>query len=63
MRLVPVAYLASSLLSLLGTSIASVALPLIVLHVTGVFTEHAAGPLNEQQQHALEEFERRLSVA
>lgn len=35
MRLVPVAYLASYLLSLLGTSIAGVALPLIVLEVTG----------------------------
>lgn len=35
MRLVPVAYLASYLLSLLGNSIAGVALPLIVLQVTG----------------------------
>lgn len=35
MRLVPVAYLSSYLLSLLGNSIAGVALPLIVLQVTG----------------------------
>lgn len=35
MKLVPVAYLASYLLSLLGNSIARVALPLIVLQVTG----------------------------
>ncbi|MFN3601535.1 MAG: MFS transporter [Dietzia sp.] len=35
MKLVPVAYLASYLLSLLGNSIASIALPLIVLQVTG----------------------------
>lgn len=35
MKLVPVAYLASYLLSLLGNSIAGVALPLIVLQVTG----------------------------
>lgn len=35
MRLVPFAYLASYLLSLLGNSIAGVALPLIVLQVTG----------------------------
>ncbi|MER7168698.1 MFS transporter [Micromonospora sp. NPDC000207] len=35
MRLVPVAYLASYLLSVLGNSIAGVALPLIVLQVTG----------------------------
>lgn len=35
MRLIPVAYLASYLLSLLGNSIAGVALPLIVLQVTG----------------------------
>lgn len=35
MRLVPVAYLASYLLSLLGNSIAGIALPLIVLQVTG----------------------------
>ncbi|MDR1512990.1 MAG: MFS transporter [Propionibacteriaceae bacterium] len=35
MKLVPVAYLSSYLLSLLGNSIAGVALPLIVLRVTG----------------------------
>lgn len=35
MKLVPVAYLASYLLSLLGNSIAGIALPLIVLQVTG----------------------------
>lgn len=35
MRLIPVAYLASYLLSLLGNSIAGIALPLIVLSVTG----------------------------
>lgn len=35
MRLIPIAYLASYLLSLLGNSIAGVALPLIVLQVTG----------------------------
>ncbi|WP_089156638.1 MFS transporter [Micromonospora sp. NBS 11-29] len=35
MKLIPVAYLASYLLSLLGNSIAGVALPLIVLQVTG----------------------------
>jgi len=35
MKIVPVAYLASYLLSLLGNSIAGVALPLIVLQVTG----------------------------
>ncbi|QEW03040.1 MFS transporter [Microbacterium lushaniae] len=35
MRLIPFAYLASYLLSLLGNSIAGVALPLIVLQVTG----------------------------
>lgn len=35
MRIAPVAYLASYLLSLLGNSIAGVALPLIVLQVTG----------------------------
>lgn len=35
MKLIPVAYLASSFLSLLGNSIAGVALPLIVLQVTG----------------------------
>lgn len=35
MRLIPVAYLASYLLSLLGNSIAGVALPLIVLQITG----------------------------
>lgn len=35
MRLIPVAYLASYLLSMLGNSIAAVALPLIVLQVTG----------------------------
>jgi MFS family permease len=35
MRVIPVAYLASYLLSLLGNSIAMVALPLIVLQVTG----------------------------
>ncbi|AWH95386.1 MFS transporter [Dietzia psychralcaliphila] len=35
MKLVPAAYLASYLLSLLGNSIASIALPLIVLQVTG----------------------------
>ncbi|MEU4570271.1 MFS transporter [Micromonospora sp. NPDC023956] len=35
MRLVPLAYLASHLLSLLGNSIAGVALPLIVLQATG----------------------------
>lgn len=35
MNLVPLAYLASTLLSLLGNSIAAVALPLIVLQVTG----------------------------
>lgn len=35
MKLIPVAYLSSYLLSLLGNSIAGVALPLIVLQVTG----------------------------
>ncbi|MFH5231408.1 MFS transporter [Antrihabitans spumae] len=35
MKIVPVAYLSSYLLSLLGNSIAAVALPLIVLQVTG----------------------------
>ena len=35
MRLIPVAYLASYLLSLLGNSIAGIALPLIVLQITG----------------------------
>lgn len=35
MKIVPVAYLASYLLSLLGNSIAGIALPLIVLQVTG----------------------------
>lgn len=35
MRLIPIAYLASYLLSLLGNSIAGIALPLIVLQVTG----------------------------
>ncbi|MEE6297354.1 MFS transporter [Georgenia wangjunii] len=35
MRLVPVAYLSSYLLSVLGNSIAAIALPLIVLQVTG----------------------------
>ncbi|PZQ91514.1 MAG: MFS transporter [Leifsonia xyli] len=35
MRIIPIAYLASYLLSLLGNSIAGVALPLIVLQVTG----------------------------
>jgi MFS family permease len=35
MKLVPVAYLSSYLLSLLGNSIAGIALPLIVLQVTG----------------------------
>lgn len=35
MRIIPVAYLASYLLSLLGNSIAGIALPLIVLQVTG----------------------------
>lgn len=35
MKLVPLAYLASSLLSLLGNSIAAIALPLIVLQITG----------------------------
>ncbi|MFC7876973.1 MFS transporter [Isoptericola sp. NPDC057391] len=35
MNLVPVAYLASTLLSLLGNSIAGIALPLVVLQVTG----------------------------
>lgn len=35
MKLIPFAYLASYLLSLLGNSIAGVALPLIVLQVTG----------------------------
>lgn len=35
MKLVPVAYLASYLLSLLGNSIAGIALPLIVLQITG----------------------------
>ncbi|MEP7766199.1 MFS transporter [Sanguibacter sp. 25GB23B1] len=35
MKLIPVAYLSSYLLSLLGNSIAAVALPLIVLQVTG----------------------------
>lgn len=35
MKLIPVAYLASYLLSLLGNSIAGIALPLIVLQVTG----------------------------
>lgn len=35
MKIVPIAYLASYLLSLLGNSIAGVALPLIVLQVTG----------------------------
>ncbi|ALJ19596.1 MFS transporter [Microbacterium sp. No. 7] len=35
MRLIPVAYLTSYLLSLLGNSIAGIALPLIVLQVTG----------------------------
>ncbi|MEH3089035.1 MAG: MFS transporter, partial [Microbacterium arborescens] len=35
MRTAPVAYLASYLLSLLGNSIAGIALPLIVLNVTG----------------------------
>lgn len=35
MRLIPIAYLASYLLSLLGNSIAGIALPLIVLSVTG----------------------------
>ncbi|MFI2101914.1 MFS transporter [Isoptericola sp. NPDC019693] len=35
MNVVPVAYLASTLLSLLGNSIAGVALPLVVLQVTG----------------------------
>jgi MFS family permease len=35
MKLVPVAYLSSYLLSLLGNSIAAIALPLIVLQVTG----------------------------
>ncbi|GGR27313.1 MFS transporter [Agromyces mediolanus] len=35
MKLIPLAYLASYLLSLLGNSIAGVALPLIVLQVTG----------------------------
>lgn len=35
MKLVPIAYLASYLLSLLGNSIAAIALPLIVLQITG----------------------------
>lgn len=35
MKLIPIAYLASYLLSLLGNSIAGIALPLIVLQVTG----------------------------
>jgi MFS family permease len=35
MRIVPIAYLSSYLLSLLGNSIAAIALPLIVLQVTG----------------------------
>lgn len=35
MRLVPIAYLSSYVLSLLGNSIAAIALPLIVLQVTG----------------------------
>lgn len=35
MRLIPVAYLSSYVLSLLGSSVAAVALPLIVLQVTG----------------------------
>ena len=35
MRLIPVAYLVSYLLSLLGNSIAGIALPLIVLQITG----------------------------
>ena len=35
MKLIPFAYLASYLLSLLGNSLAGIALPLIVLQVTG----------------------------
>lgn len=43
MRLIPAAYLASYLLSLLGHSIAGVALPLIVLQVTGTALGAGAG--------------------